>query len=164
LNAFRVETPIGVVIIKYQESLSVITQIKLPSVHKIKMEEIESSFKQFPRPVKKVSKLISDCFKGKSLTLPWEIFRLNGMTSLEKTVLYKTAGIPFGSTKTYKEIAESISRPKAYRFVGTTMAKNPFPILIPCHRVIRSDKKIGGFAGGSELKKKMIDYESGYGL
>jgi methylated-DNA-[protein]-cysteine S-methyltransferase len=60
----------------------------------------------------------------------------------------------------YKTIAAAVDRPKAYRFVGTTLAINPFPILIPCHRVIRSDGAIGEYGGGSALKKWLIDLES----
>jgi methylated-DNA-[protein]-cysteine S-methyltransferase len=65
---------------------------------------------------------------------------------------------------TYKKIGKDISRPGAYRFEGTTMAKNLFPILIPCHRTIRSDNNIGGFSGGSTLKQSLIDHEAGAGL
>jgi O-6-methylguanine DNA methyltransferase len=56
----------------------------------------------------------------------------------------------------------AIGRPGAYRFVGTTLGKNPYPILIPCHRIIRSDKGMGGFGGGIDLKKRLIDFESHY--
>lgn len=89
----------------------------------------------------------------------WEWLDAGGLTELQKLVYSATAKIPYGKLSSYKEIAEVINRPNAYRFVGTTLAKNPFPILIPCHRVIRSNNTIGRFAGGKNLKIKMIELE-----
>ena len=67
-----------------------------------------------------------------------------------------------GELKSYKEIAQTVYRPRAYRFVGAALANNPFPILIPCHRVIRSDGSFGRFGGGTDLKRKFIELETGY--
>ena len=82
-----------------------------------------------------------------------------GLTLLQKLVLRATTDIPYGSVRSYKQIAEAIHRPRAYRFVGSTLAKNPFPILIQCHRVIRSDSSLGQFGGGTDLKRKLIEIE-----
>ncbi|MBU4603171.1 MGMT family protein, partial [bacterium] len=70
--------------------------------------------------------------------------------------------IPYGETRSYKEAAEAAGCPRAYRAVGNTMRNNPLPLIIPCHRVIKSDGSLGGFSGkeGIVLKKKMIDLES----
>jgi O-6-methylguanine DNA methyltransferase len=70
--------------------------------------------------------------------------------------------IPVGKTLTYKQIAEKIGSPKAVRAVGTALANNPFAPLIPCHRVIRSDGKLGGYSvasGGFKKKQAMLKYE-----
>lgn len=67
--------------------------------------------------------------------------------------------IPFGSTISYKELALKSGYCNAFRAVGTTMNKNPFPIIIPCHRVIKSDMSIGGFAIGSDVKKMLLAHE-----
>jgi methylated-DNA-[protein]-cysteine S-methyltransferase len=67
--------------------------------------------------------------------------------------------IPFGETRTYKWLAQNSNKPKAYRYAGLSMAKNPLPLFIPCHRVISSDGNIGGFQGGNIMKKKLIDLE-----
>ena len=65
--------------------------------------------------------------------------------------------IPFGETRTYKEVAEAIGHPKSSRAVANACAKNPFPIEIPCHRVIRSDGGLGGYSGlGGVTKKKQL--------
>jgi len=91
---------------------------------------------------------------------PWEWLDLNGLTALQQSVLHATAAIPYGSVCTYGQLAAAIDRPRAGRFVGTALAKNPFPILIPCHRVIRSDGSVGQFGGGPDLKKKLIEREA----
>ena len=62
--------------------------------------------------------------------------------------------IPKGKVKTYKELARSIRRPKASRAVANACGKNPFPIKIPCHRVIRSDGRLGGYSGKGDIKTK----------
>ncbi len=79
-------------------------------------------------------------------------------TSFERDVILEVAKIPYGSVKTYKEIAKSLNS-HAYRAVGTAIGKNPFPIIIPCHRVIRSDGKIGGFRGGTLMKIEILKNE-----
>lgn len=85
---------------------------------------------------------------------------MGGLTRLQQSVLAATASIPCGELRSYKDIAEAIDRPRAYRFVGTTLGENPFPIVIPCHRVIRSDGSYGQFGGGTDLKRKMIELEA----
>ncbi|WP_202812882.1 methylated-DNA--[protein]-cysteine S-methyltransferase [Endomicrobium proavitum] len=69
--------------------------------------------------------------------------------------------IPAGKTLTYLQLAKKIGAPKAARAVGTALSKNPFAPVVPCHRVIRTDGKMGGFSakGGIKLKLKMLDYE-----
>lgn len=79
-------------------------------------------------------------------------------TSFERNVILEVAKIPYGTVKTYKEIAKSINS-QAYRAVGTAIGNNPFPIVIPCHRVIRSDGKIGGFRGGTSMKVEILKKE-----
>jgi methylated-DNA-[protein]-cysteine S-methyltransferase len=79
-------------------------------------------------------------------------------TSFERDVILEVAKIEYGTVKTYKEIAKLINC-HAYRAVGTAIGKNPFPIVIPCHRVIRSDGKIGGFRGGTQMKVEILKNE-----
>ena len=69
--------------------------------------------------------------------------------------------IPKGKVKTYKELARSIRKPKASRAVANACGKNPFPIKIPCHRVIRSDGRLGGYSGkgGIKTKRKLLKNE-----
>ena len=72
--------------------------------------------------------------------------------------------IPKGKVKTYLEVAKAIGKPKAFRAVANAVGKNPYPPKIPCHRVIRSDGKIGGYSGkgGIRQKKKLLALEKIY--
>ena len=69
--------------------------------------------------------------------------------------------IPIGETKTYKEIAKLIGSPKAARAVANACGKNPYPITVPCHRVVRSDGGLGGYSGkgGVETKRQLLENE-----
>jgi len=76
--------------------------------------------------------------------------------------VYKTlATIPFGSAITYSQLSYKIGRPKAYRAIGNIMGKNPFPIIIPCHRVV-GKHNLGGYTSGIEIKKTLLEYKSSY--
>lgn len=86
---------------------------------------------------------------------------LEGMTDFEKKVLMETARIPRGETRSYKEMARAIGKPKAARAVGNALRKNPSSMRIPCHRVIRSDGSPGGYSRGERLKRKLLLQESG---
>ncbi len=90
----------------------------------------------------------------------WEWLDFGSATVLQKAVYHATFQIPYGQTRSYRQIAETAGRPGASRFVGNTMAKNPFPVLIPCHRVIRSNGSLGQFGGGVDLKRKMLEIEA----
>ncbi len=75
-------------------------------------------------------------------------------------VLEATYSIPCGETRTYKDIARQIGNPLAYRAVGSALHKNPIPVLIPCHRVIRSDGNIGGYIHGKAKKEYLLNKEN----
>ena len=83
-------------------------------------------------------------------------------SNFKKLVFEKIDKIPYGETKSYKEIAIAIGKPNSYRAVANACAKNPLPIIRPCHRVIRSDGKIGGYSvkGGTVLKRALLKCES----
>ncbi len=67
--------------------------------------------------------------------------------------------IPFGETRTYAEIARAIGRPKAFRAVGMANHDNPIAIVVPCHRVLASDRTLCGYGGGLDLKRKLLELE-----
>lgn len=81
------------------------------------------------------------------------------LTSFEWKVLKAASQIPIGQTRSYKWVAETIGHPKAVRAVGQALNKNPFPIVIPCHRVIKEDGSLGGYAQGVAQKRKLLRLE-----
>ena len=86
--------------------------------------------------------------------------RIKG-TEFQIKVWNEITKIPKGETKSYKEIAIAIKRPKSYRAVANACAKNPYPIEIPCHRVIKSNGELGGYSakGGSKMKRILLSKE-----
>ena len=86
---------------------------------------------------------------------------LDNLTPFTQAVLKACRKIQFGQTTTYIQLAKLSGHPKAARAIGQVMAKNPLPLIIPCHRIIRSDGKIGGFSasGGIKLKQKLLKLE-----
>ena len=82
-------------------------------------------------------------------------------TDFQKTVWQAMCDIPMGKTATYKELAETAGSPKAFQSVGTACGLNPIPIIIPCHRVLASNNKPGGYSGqgGLETKRALLKIE-----
>ena len=89
-----------------------------------------------------------------------QLNKLNG-TKFQVKVWKELLKIPSGETRTYKEISILIVSPNSARAVANACAKNPYPILVPCHRVIRSDGSLGGYSarGGVNKKKKLLEQE-----
>ncbi len=81
---------------------------------------------------------------------------LSNLTKFEQSVLMECCKIPKGKTSTYSKIAAAIGKPKSARAVGNVLAKNPLAPIIPCHRVIRSDGKIGNYSGKGGAKTKRL--------
>ena len=80
-------------------------------------------------------------------------------TEFQKSVWRALCKIPYGETRTYKDIAESIGNPKAYRAVGHANNRNPISIIVPCHRVIGSNGKLTGYACGLDMKAFLLNLE-----
>jgi O-6-methylguanine DNA methyltransferase len=80
-------------------------------------------------------------------------------TDFQKSVWNALRNISLGKTKSYGEIARTIGRPKAVRAVGGACGANPVPVLVPCHRVLAADKKLGGFSGGLDWKRALLTRE-----
>ena len=78
---------------------------------------------------------------------------------LRARVLAELEAVPFGSVVTYGELAARAGNPKAFRAVGSAMATNPLPIVVPCHRVLRSGGKLGGYGGGLDAKRWLLRHE-----
>ena len=80
-------------------------------------------------------------------------------TAFQRQVLKALQAIPYGETRSYKQVAEAIGKPRAVRAVGAANGRNPLPIIIPCHRVIGSDGSLTGFGGGLDAKRQLLALE-----
>ena len=81
------------------------------------------------------------------------------LTSFAIKVYKIVSKIPFGQTRSYKWVAEKAGRPKAFRAVGTILKNNPWPVIIPCHKVVKVNNDIGGYVFGIDKKKNLLDLE-----
>jgi methylated-DNA-[protein]-cysteine S-methyltransferase len=101
------------------------------------------------RPAKQLRRYLKG--RGQSFDLSLDLSRL---TDFQCRVLLATSRVPYGQLATYSEIANRIGRPKASRAVGQALAKNPIPIVIPCHRIVASDGSLTGYSGGKGVQTK----------
>ena len=105
-------------------------------------------------------KELSEYFAGEKCEFTVPVY-LRG-TGFELKVWNAVKRIPYGETRTYKDIAAEIGSPRAFRAVGNALSRNPVPILIPCHRVVRSNGKLGGYTAGIKVKKYLLELEEKY--
>ncbi len=97
--------------------------------------------------------------RARSFSIPCD---LQGLTPFTHAVLKTACQIPYGEVRSYRWLAEHIGRPKATRAVGNALARNPIPIIIPCHRVVRSNGSLGGYALGLDRKRMLLEMERKY--
>lgn len=123
----------------------------------LKLNSIKSIQKKDKR-LSPVLKQLKDYFLGKRVQFRIQL-DLSNLSPFTRKVLLATKRIPYGKTVTYQELARIIGKPKGSRAVGQALRRNPIPIIIPCHRVIKSNGDLGGFGLGIELKKRLLSLE-----
>lgn len=106
-----------------------------------------------------IDKMIAGFYGGRKLKFDLSLLNFSGLSDFSAKVLKQLFKIPRGKVVTYSGLAAKIGSPNACRAVGTVMANNPFPIIIPCHRVIRADGSTGQFGGGAGMKKELLKKE-----
>ena len=100
------------------------------------------------------------CFlEGEAVHFDLAILALEWCSDFQTRVLMAEHKIPRGCVSTYGTIARHLGVPRGARAVGGALARNPFPIIIPCHRAIRSDGRLGGFQGGPDMKRALLEFE-----
>jgi len=122
-------------------------------------ERISPRILHAPRRLDRASSELDQYFAGTrtSFDLPLD-FQLSA--GFRRAVLAHLPDITYGHTASYATVAQLSGRPKAVRAVGTACATNPLPVVIPCHRVVRSDGTVGGYVGGAEAKRTLLDLEA----
>jgi methylated-DNA-[protein]-cysteine S-methyltransferase len=98
-------------------------------------------------------------FSGHKVTFP-DRLDLSNATTFQRRVWEMTRPIAYGDTRSYRWVAEQIEKPGAARAVGQALARNPLPIIVPCHRVLSSNGLLGGYSGGLEMKKYLLKLEA----
>ncbi len=108
---------------------------------------------------KKLIDEIKYYFYGDKDKFDLNIVNLTNLTDFQREVLFTLTKVPRGKVTTYKNLSLKLKREKSYRAVGNVLRINPFPIIIPCHRVIKSDFSVGEYGYGKDLKKKLLIFE-----
>jgi methylated-DNA-[protein]-cysteine S-methyltransferase len=105
------------------------------------------------------SRQLEEYFTGhrKSFGLPLDYRLAHGF---RRCVLAQLAGIAYGRTRSYAQVAAAAGNPKAVRAAGSACAANPLPVVVPCHRVVRGDGSLGGYIGGLAAKRALLDLEA----
>lgn len=146
-----IATPAGLVQLGYpnQERDEVLAKIS----RRISPRMLESEARLDP-----VRRELDEYFAGRrrnfDLALDWQL-----SSGFRQVVLRETAAIPFGETRTYMEMAASAGSPRASRAAGSALGSNPIPIVVPCHRVLRSGGGLGGYGGGLDVKRELLELE-----
>ena len=109
--------------------------------------------------ITKVADQIEAFLHGEDIRFSLATVRLDLCSTFQGQVLRAEYGIPRGFVSSYQRIAAHLGRPSSARAVGMALAHNPFPIIIPCHRVIRADGALGGYQGGLAMKRKLLEME-----
>jgi methylated-DNA-[protein]-cysteine S-methyltransferase len=148
-------SPVGILKLVANDNKLVAILWDNEKLNRVKLDEMEEDM-DHPILLETESQL-KEYFSGEriSFNLPLEA---NG-TKFQKSIWHTLTQIPYGSTNSYKEIAEKIGHPKAVRAVGTAIGRNPISIVIPCHRVIATNGGLAGFAGGLDRKKTLLTLE-----
>lgn len=128
---------------------------------KYEQEDILSINKK-SKQLNKVVKELNNYFNEKDYKFSLEYLNLDKFTPFQRKVLETEFNTKKGTVNTYKDLAKEAGSPKAYRAVGNALSQNPYPIIIPCHRTVKSDRTIGGFGGmreGLESKKILLELD-----
>jgi len=109
--------------------------------------------------IRLLAERIQSFLRGEAARFQVSLIDLGRCSRFQRRVLMAEHGIPRGWVSTYGRIAMRLGSPGAARAVGTALSQNPFPIIIPCHRAIRSDGHLGGFRGGLHMKRALLELE-----
>jgi methylated-DNA-[protein]-cysteine S-methyltransferase len=106
-----------------------------------------------------IANMIRGFLEGEEIEFSLDVADLSLCTEFQQLVLRAEHRIPRGSVSTYQLIARHLGRINGARAVGNALANNPFPVIVPCHRAIRSDRYFGGYQGGLEMKLALLEME-----
>jgi methylated-DNA-[protein]-cysteine S-methyltransferase len=163
---FRIHpSPFGRFVIVWSKfrGLPRILQIIIPAPDQSTQERL---FRSFPDSeegscieIDSTTRKLAGFLSGQDTRFSLGLIRLDRCTVFQRDVLRAEYGIPRGRVSTYQRIAKYLRIPEGARAVGSALARNPFPIIIPCHRAVRSDGTLGGYQGGASMKRRLLEME-----
>ncbi len=106
-----------------------------------------------------LDRAIAALYEGQKISFDHSFLNWSKLSGFSARVLKQTCKIPRGKVLTYGGLAAKAGNPRAARAAGTALAQNPFPIVVPCHRVLRADGSVGNFGGGMSMKKQLLEKE-----
>jgi O-6-methylguanine DNA methyltransferase len=117
------------------------------------------AFQQDPQAFGEAIRQLQEYFRGgrRRFHLPLDLWGTEFQVQVWKALME----IPFGETRSYRDVADRVGRPLAVRAVGQANGRNPIPVIVPCHRVIRASGDLGGYGGGLDLKMRLLELEAG---
>jgi methylated-DNA-[protein]-cysteine S-methyltransferase len=147
-------TPLGLVRIAYQQEGH-------DAVLQALAGRISPRILAAPRRLDDVARQLDEYFAGRRTAFDVALDRRLS-AGFRRTVLDHLAAISYGRTESYAQAAVATGHPRAVRAVGTACATNPLPVVVPCHRVLRSDGSLGGYLGGLEVKRALLELEGAW--
>jgi len=111
------------------------------------------------RAIDRLCAALQSLLHGRDVRVSPDLLSLERCSPFQQAVLRAEQGVPRGRVTTYGRLAVRLRRPTAARAVGRALAANPFPLIIPCHRAIQADRSLGGFQGGSAMKRALLEAE-----
>ena len=155
-----VETPFGRVTLVWKGELKPrVVRVILPN----QLGTMSSLFPNAARSrngeVSRLLETISQFLAGEMIRLPLDLLDLDSCSRFQREVILAEYSVPRGFVTTYGRIARHLGAPRSSRAVGRALATNPFPIVIPCHRAVRSNGGLGGYQGSAEMKGRLLEME-----
>lgn len=128
------------------------------NVHNLLQSKITFEWAVNSHQSQEIIEQLEDYFKGErelfTLAIDWQ-----WGTIFQQTVWKQLSTIPYGTSTSYSEVAEAIGRPLSVRAVASAIGKNPLSIMVPCHRVLTKDRRLGGYSGGLDMKRTLLAIE-----
>lgn len=158
-------SPFGIFSIVWQETQTrqQVIHILLPPEKSPIESRIRAAFKdvgfRIHPTIKKLGEQIQSFLEGNDVNFDLNMIALDNCSEFQRKVLLTESKIPRGWVSTYGIIARKLVIPKGARAVGNALARNPFPIIIPCHRAIQSNGELGGYQGGLNMKRALLEFE-----
>jgi methylated-DNA-[protein]-cysteine S-methyltransferase len=140
-----------------------IVRIILPrgreSAEAVLRDEFPLAIRRSHSVIKKVQGQVIALLRGGSVAFSLELLDFTVCSDFQRRVLLQEFQVPRGRVTSYGRLADKIGSPRAARAVGSALARNPFPLIIPCHRCVRGNGQLGGFRGGLPMKRALLEME-----